>query len=105
MAGKLYVVSWGSGWSDEKDTVSTHCGVHGLYRDRASAERGLEECRDEFIDEIVNNPDFDEEDREAATQDLEVYGSVKEDYFEIDYTSWDKRNEIYIHLEEKEIKD
>lgn len=103
MANKIYVVSWGSGWLDDEGNVATHSGVHGAYPTREAGEQGLIKCKDEFVDEIINNPDYDEEERAEAKQDLEVYGSIKEDYFEIDYTSWDVRNEIYIHLEEVEI--
>ena len=34
---------------------------------------------------------------------IEVYGSVNDDYFEIDYESWDIKNEIRIELVIKEI--
>jgi hypothetical protein len=34
-----------------------------------------------------------------------VYGSEAEEYFEIDYDSWDVKNEIYVGITEKEIED
>ena len=53
------------------------------------------------FDEIVNNPDYDEEDRALAAVNASIYGSVEEEYFEIDYFIGDIPCEIYIAISEQ----
>lgn len=102
--GKIYVVCWGSASQDGEGNCSAYTGVHGVYTELKKAQQGLEDCKNEMYDEIVNDPDFDEEERQDVENSTEVYGSVKENYFEIDYDSWDIRNEIHITLVEQELK-
>lgn len=97
---KLFTVCWASASRDDDDNNNAYCNVHGSYTSMDRAKEGLEECKDEFIEEIINNPDFDEADREYATQDLNIYGSVEEQYYELDYSSGENRNEVYIHIVE-----
>lgn len=101
---KLWVVCWGSAGSDDDGNAKAFTGVHGVYKSKELARKGLVECKDEIYDEIVNNPDFDENDVEEAKKTTRVYGSVNEDYFEIDYVLGDTPVEVYINLVEQEVK-
>jgi hypothetical protein len=101
---KVYIVCWGCASNDDNGNNIANANVHGVYRNLDDAKAGLLECKNEFVDEIVNNPDYDEEDRELAEINHCVYGSVEDDYFEIDYASGDTFNELRIELVIKEIK-
>ena len=100
---QVYVVCWGSASTDDNDLAKAYGNVHGVYAFLDDAKKGLEECKNECYDEIVNNPDYDEEAREYERVNTQVYGSVEDDYFEIDYFLGDTPGEIYIKLVIKEI--
>jgi hypothetical protein len=102
---KLYIVCWASASLDDDDNNHAFGNVHGVYQFPDDAKKGLVECKDEFIEEILNNPDYEETDREFTEADINVYGSAEDDYFEIDYASGENFNEIYIHTVIKEIVD
>ena len=101
----VYVVCWASASQDDNGNCSAYGNVHGIYTDPEKAKAGLVACKDEMYNEIVFNPDYDEEAIQSAKDSTEVYGSVNDGYFEIDYESWDIPNEIRIELVEKEIID
>lgn len=101
---KVYVVCWGSASSDDDGNANAYSNVHGVYLSKDEAIKGLEECKDDCYNDIVNNPDYDEEERELAEVNASVYGSIKDEYFEIDYFIGDTSCELYITLVEKEIK-
>lgn len=100
---KVYVVCWGNASQDDNGNCTANCNVHGVYTFPDDAKKGLVECKDEIINEMVNNPDFDEDDKAEMLNGIEVYGSVEDDYFEIDYESWDLKNEIRVELVIKEL--
>lgn len=103
---KVYVVCWGNARQDDCYDTVAYGNVHGVYHSREKAEAGLEECKEDFVEEIVNNPDFDEEDRERATQNLSIYGSVEEGYFELDRLASDACaivEQTYIQIVETEL--
>jgi hypothetical protein len=100
---KVYIVGWATASQDDNGNCSAYGNVHGVYTNHIDAKKGLVELKDEFYNDIVNNPDFDEEEAQYAKDHTQVYGSVEEGYFEIDYESWDVPNEIYVYLEEKEV--
>lgn len=93
---KVYIVCWGSAGQDDDMHAKAYSNVHGVYAFLDDAEKGLEECKDEWYNEIVNNPD--------AEVNTSVYGSVNDGYFEIDYFIGDVPCEVYIHIVEKEIQ-
>lgn len=101
----VYIVCWGSASQDDRGNAKAYSSVHGVYASLDDAKKGLEECKNECYDEIVNNPDYDEEAREYEKVNTSVYGSVEEDYFEIDYFLGDTPCELYINLVIKEIID
>ena len=103
MDKKVYVVCWGSSGMDDDCNAHAYTGVHGVYISEEKAKKGLEECKDECYNDVVFGPEYDDEAREQVKQNTHVYGSVNENYFEIDYTIGDNSCEIYITLVEKEI--
>jgi hypothetical protein len=103
---EVYNVVWGSGASImEENGVNTFAGVHGTYKTEASAKRALEECKQSFLDEILENPDYDEEDKASFRHNVQIYGSVEEGYFEIDYAITDSPVEIYIQITHTHVQD
>lgn len=104
---KVYIVCWASAGQDDDGNSTAHGGVHSVHLTPEGAKKGLEECKQEFYDEIVNNPDFDEDTVRDMKETTQVYGSIVENvdscYFEIDYSSWDIGNEIYMCIETKEV--
>lgn len=100
---KLYIVCWSSAGQDDDGNAKAFCGVHGVYTSKAKAKVGLLECKDECYNEVVNSPDHDEEDKEYAEVNTSIYGSVEEEYFEIDYFIGDTPCELYMTIEEKDL--
>ncbi len=98
---QVYVVCWGSAGMDDDGNAKAFAGVHGVFAFVDDAKHALEACKDEIYNEIVDNPDFDEEEREEVKASTHVYGSVNDDYFEIDYELGGVPAEIYIHIEVK----
>lgn len=101
---KVYVVCWACASQDDNGNCTANGGVHGVYTDPEKARVGLIECKEEMYNEIVYNPDYDENDIKNMKDNVEVYGSSDQDYFEIDYESWDIPNEIRIEIVESEVK-
>ena len=100
----VYIVCWGSAGQDDDGNSKAYTNVHGVYNFLDDAKKGLVECKDECYNEIVNNPDYDEEDRILASINTSVYGSVNDDHFEIDYFLGDVPCEIYINLVQQTVK-
>ena len=100
---KIYIVGWATASQDDNGNCSAFGNVHNVYTNYIDAKRGLIEFKDELYNEIVNHPDFNEEEIAEAKASTQVYGSVEDWYFEIDYDAFDVRNEVRIYLEEKDI--
>ena len=100
---KVYVVCWSSAGQDDNGNSKAFAGVYGVYALEDDAKRGLEECKNDIYREITENPDYDEDDMAEVPASTQVYGSVNDDYFEIDYTIGDVPCEIYICLQIKEV--
>lgn len=99
----VYVVCYGSASQDDHGNSCAYGNVHGVYPFLDDAKKGLEECKNQCYEEVVNNYEYDSEARNYAEKNTRVYGSVDDDYFEIDYDLGDAPCEIYIKLVEKEI--
>lgn len=99
---KLWVVHWSNASLDDDGNCSAFGNVHGVYTTPEEAQAGLVECKDEVVDGFVNNPDLDEIDRAFAQQNIQVYGSVQENYFEVDFDQCDIITETYISIAEME---
>ena len=100
---KIYIVCWSNASQDDDGNSHAYGDVHGIYHSLDEAKQALVEYKNDSYNEIVNNPDFTEEDVEYAKVNTSVYGSVEEQYFEIDYFTGDWSCELYIRITEKEL--
>lgn len=103
---KVYTVVWACGSADDHDVVHTNVGVHGVYTSKESAKVGLEECKQRTLDELADAVDPDGDMSELMDEiDLDIEGSVDDEYFRIEYTlGCEPVNEL-IKIEEVEITD
>lgn len=102
---KVYIVCWGSATSDDDGNAKAYSNVHGVYAFLDDAEKAMIACKYEHYIEIVENPDYTEEECELARVNTSVYGSVEDGYFEIDYFEGDTPCEIHINIVIKEINE
>lgn len=101
---QVLTVVWSSGSCDDHGMAHSFAGVHGIYKSEAGAQQGLEECKQDMLEEIYEDLDPDGEYPELR-DDVKVYGSVKDGYFEIDYTIGTEPVEIYIGIEHTYVQD
>ena len=111
---KVFVVTWGSGVMDyDGREVSTYCGCAGIFTDRKKAEEAMLKDQDNYIDtcyEPYEEVDKGEEAEEWVSNrtNHEVYGSVKDDYLEVDWgtdcIADTNKGQYYVKLEEAEIQ-
>ena len=92
---KLWVVTFGTANVSDEGAVNTYCGCIGIFKDKPAAVKAMTDYKDEFVKELFADEDV---------SDVMVYGSDAEDYYEIDYESYDAPHEGYIRLEEVSIK-
>ena len=88
----IYIVHWGKATQDDRGNASAYSGVHGVYKTLDEAQVGLRECEKAFSTEIIQEVD-----------DMSVYGSVSDSYFEIDYSEDGIPCEIYIAISEQKL--
>ena len=102
----VYTVVWGSGSCDDHNNAHAFCGVHGIFKSEASAQKALEECKNDIVAEAMSDLCFDEDENPDDHKDeVQVYGSVKDGFFEVDYTIGNEPVEIYISIEHTYVKD
>ena len=103
---EVYAVVWCTGSCDDHGNAKSFNGVHGIYKSEESAQRALEECKDEILSDIKNdlNPDGDYPEYEEEAN-IKVYGSVEDGYFEIDYTLGTEPVEVYIQITHTYVQD
>jgi hypothetical protein len=96
---EVYAVVWGTGSCDDHGNAHAFSGVHGIYKTEASAKKALEENKNETLTEIMDSLCYDEDEDPAEHADeVQVYGSVEDGYFEIDYTLGTEPVEVYIQI-------
>ena len=96
---KLYAVCWGSGSTDDRGNAHAYSGIVGVYRNKDDAKKALETYKDETLEEVYEDLDPDG-DYPGLRAEVQVYGSINEEYFEIDYTLGTEPVEIYIGISE-----
>lgn len=94
---EVLTVVWSTGSCDDHGNAHSFAGVHGIYKSEESAKRGLKECKDETLYDIYQSLDPDEE-LPSIREEVQVYGSVDDGYFEIDYTLGTEPVEVYIGI-------
>lgn len=103
---KVYTVTWACGSADDRGVVHTNSGVHGIYTSKESAKIGLEECKQRTLEELADTVDPDGDMPELMNEiDLEIEGSVDEEYFRFLYMLGCESTHEYIKIEEVEITD
>ena len=103
---KVYTVVWACGSFDDDDIVHTNTGVHGVYASKDSAKVGLEEYVQHILTELADTVDPDGDMPELMDEiDLDIEGSVDDEYFRIEYTLGVEPVNEYIKIEEVEITD
>ena len=101
---EVLTVIWSSGSCDDHGNAHSFAGVHGIYKSEASAQQGLEECKQEILEEIYEALDPDGYYPELRDE-VKIYGSVKDGYFEIDYTIATEPVELYIGIVNAHVQD
>lgn len=94
----VYVVCWGNATQDDDGNNCAFSGVHGVYEMPNDAVKGLEECKTELVNSILQDDILNEEEREEVKNSMQIYGSAKGQHFEIDYTVGDASPQLYIHI-------
>lgn len=103
---KVYAVVWSTGSCDDHGNAHSFCGVHGIYKSEESAKRGLIECKDDTVKETLDSLCYDESEKPEDHEDeIQVYGSVNESYFEVDYTLGDEPVEVYICITQTDVQE
>ena len=98
---KLYAVCWGSGSVDDHGNAHAYSGIVGVYKNKDDAKKALETYKDETLKEVYEDIDPDGDMPELVDDaNIQVYGSIKEEYFEIDYTLGTEPVELYIGISE-----
>ena len=101
---EVYTVFWSTGSCDDHGCAHAFGGVHGIYKSEESAKRGLKECKDETLYDIYHDLAPDEE-LPSTKEEVQVYGSVEDGYFEIDYTIGTEPVEVYIQITHTYVQD
>lgn len=102
---EVYAVVWGTGSCDDHGNAHAFSGVHGIFKSEASAKVALEECKQEIYDEALQAFAGDDEGTEDFKDEIQVYGSVEDGYFEIDYTLGTEPVEVYIRITNTFVQD
>ena len=99
---KVYAVCWGSGSTDDHGSAHAYSGVVGVFRNKEEALEALEDYKNETLEEVYEDLDPDGEYPEER-DGVQVYGSVQDEYFEIDYILGTEPVELYIGISETTI--
>ena len=99
---KLYAVCWGSGSTDDHGNAHAYSGIVGVYRNKDDAKKALETYKDETLEDVYEDIDSNREFPEER-ESVKVYGSVDDEYFEIDYILRTEPVELYIGISETQL--
>lgn len=97
---KLYVISYAI---TVGESIGSSCV--GIFEDYNKACNQMESCRDAFIADMLNNVEELEgqEGKEVFQKTIKNTGSIKDNYFEINWFYDDRPTSIYIRLDERSI--
>lgn len=94
---EVYSVIWASSSCDDDGNVHAFSGVHGIYMTEESAKVALEKCKHEIVTEAYECLDPDNEFPDIRDE-VEVYGSIEDGHFEVNYTMGTEPVEIQIQI-------
>lgn len=94
---QVYAVVWSTGSCDDHGNAHSFNGLKGIYKTEAAAKKALVECKDETYQEALGDLAGDEDVSEFKDE-VRVYGSENEGYFEVDYTLGTEPVEVYIQI-------
>lgn len=100
---KLYVVCWGHSSVNDDGNCVANCGVVGVYKSRDKAESALQVDLEAFKESVVDG--YDSEDVQEVLDGMQIYGSVKEGYFEVDYPAAFNTMEYRVEIIEQEAQE
>ena len=102
MRTKIYLLIWGNANADDRGACSAYCGCEKYFYNKERALKALTDYKDAYIRELLEESE-DEEDRQDIENCISVYGSEREEYYEIDYIRFDMPSEHYVKIQEIEI--
>ena len=98
----MFIGCWGAASCDDHGNAHANVGIYDIYSTKAGALYGLTACKDEMIQETINDVDPDGEFPDLLDElDIKVYGSEAEEYYEIDYTLGTDPCEVRITIVER----
>lgn len=100
---KLYIVCWGHASTDDDGNSVANCGVVGAYASCKRAEEALEADLEDFIESVLE--DYEGDDVQIIRDGMQIYGSVKEGYFEVDYEGAFNNSEYRVEIVEQEAQE
>ena len=101
---EVLTVVWSSGSCDDRGMAHSFAGVHGIYQSEASAQQGLEECKQDVLEEIYADIDPDNEFPDIRDE-VQINGSTSDGYYEISYTLGTEPVMIYIGIVNAHVQD
>ena len=100
---KLYIVCWGHASTDDDGNCVANCGVVGAYLSRQKAEKALKVDLEAFKESAIDG--YDSEDAQEVVDNMQVYGSIEEGYFEVDYDGAFNKMEYRVEIVEQEAQE
>lgn len=100
---KLFVVCWGHSSVNDDGNCVANCGVAGVYKTKKKAEEALKADLEAFKESVVDG--YDSEDVQEVLDSMQTYGSVKEGYFEVDYSGAFNTMEYRVEIVEQEAQE
>ena len=103
MENKVYVIYESHARNDGDDNREAECFIYGVYTSLDAAKKALTDCKNKVYEEVLEYPCF--EDLEDIDVNITVCGSEEQDYYSVQYVSFDDQwDEILIGIEEKVCK-
>ena len=99
----MRAITFGNASQDDHGNSHAYCGCVGIYSDKEQALNALLAEKESCVADLKSNYSEEAEDADelqSLINSIQVYGSVQEEYFEIDFDLADSRAEYYLRLEE-----
>ncbi len=99
----MWIITFGNASMDDHGNPVAHCGCIGIYTDKEKALTALVNEKDSCVADLKSSYEEEAEtaeDLETLINSIHVYGSLQEEYFEIDFDFADGTAEYCLRLEE-----